>query len=142
MADIQHNSVDRATPLPELSGIAPGMEVRPLTWEAFLIVDHRTYRIKPGHTQAHLSIYEEFGFAAQTRHLGQPFAYMFAETGDVNTIVHQWAYDDAADRARRRAAMMADPEWQVYLKKLNESGLLIGQMTSIMIPAKFCPIKR
>ena len=50
---------------------------------------------------------------------------MFAETGDVNTMVHQWAYEDAADRARRRAAMMADPEWQVYLKKLNESGLLI-----------------
>ena len=107
-----------------------------------MIVDHRTYRIKPGFTQAHLGIYEEYGFAAQTRHLGQPFAYMFAETGDVNTIVHQWAYEDAADRTRRRAAMMADPEWQVYLKKLNESGLLTEQKTSIMLPAKFCPIKR
>jgi hypothetical protein len=112
------------------------------TREDSLIVDHRTYRIKPGHTQAHLGIYEEFGFAAQSRHLGQPFAYMFAETGDVNTIVHQWVYEDAGDRARCRAAMMGDPEWQVYLKKLNESGLLIGQNTSIMIPAKFCPIKR
>jgi hypothetical protein len=111
-------------------------------WEAPLIVDHRTYRIKPGHTQAHLAIYEEYGFAAQTRHLGQPLAYLYGETGDVNTIVHLWAYEDAGDRARRRAAMMGDPEWQVYLKKLNESGLLLAQSTSLMIPAKFCPIKR
>jgi hypothetical protein len=107
-----------------------------------LIVDHRTYRIKPGHTQTHLSIYEEFGFAAQSRHLGQPSAYMYAETGDVNTVVHQWGYEDAADRARRRAGMAADPEWQVYVKKLLESGLLTAQNTSIMLPAKFCPIKR
>jgi hypothetical protein len=112
------------------------------TWEADLIVDHRTYRIKPGHTQAHLGIYEEYGYAAQTRHLGQPFAYLFAETGDVNTIVHLWAYEDVAERTKRRAAMMADPEWQVYLKKLNESGLLTAQNTSIMLPAKFAPIKR
>jgi hypothetical protein len=107
-----------------------------------LIIDHRTYRIKPGHTQVHLGIYEEYGFKPQTRHLGQPFAYLFAETGDVNTVVHLWAYEDAADRTRRRAAMMADPEWQVYLKKLNESGLLTAQNTSIMLPAKFAPIKR
>ena len=107
-----------------------------------MIVDHRTYRIKAGHTQMHLKIYEQYGYAAQTRHLGQPVAYMFAETGDVNTVVHNWAYEDAADRAKRRAAMFADPEWQVYLKQLNESGLLLEQKTSIMIPAGFYPIKR
>ena len=107
-----------------------------------MIVDHRTYRIKAGQTQTHLKIYEEYGFKAQTRHLGQPIAYMFAETGDVNTVVHNWAYEDAADRAKRRAAMFADPEWQVYLQKLNESGLLLEQKTSIMLPAGFCPIKR
>jgi hypothetical protein len=107
-----------------------------------LIVDHRTYRIKPGHTQMHLEIYQKYGYEAQTRHLGQPIAYMFAETGDVNTVVHNWAYEDAADRAKRRVAMFADPEWKVYLQKLNESGLLLGQMTSIMIPTSFCPIKR
>jgi hypothetical protein len=107
-----------------------------------LIIDHRTYRIKAGHTQTHLAIYEKYGFAAQSRHLGQPFAYLYAETGDVNTVVHQWAYEDAADRARRRAAMAADPEWQVYVKEMLDSNLLIEQKTSIMLPAKFAPIKR
>jgi hypothetical protein len=107
-----------------------------------VIIDHRTYRIKAGHTQKHLQIYEQYGFAAQSRHLGQPFAYLYAETGDVNTVVHQWAYEDAADRTKRRAAMAADPEWQKYVKEMLDSNLLIEQKTSIMLPAKFCPIKR
>jgi hypothetical protein len=110
--------------------------------EDSVLVDHRTYRIKPGMTAAHLGIYEKYGLAAQSKHLGAPIAYMYAESGDVNTVVHQWAYEDAADRARRRAAMFADPEWQVYLQKLNESGYLLEQKNSLMIPAKFCPIKR
>jgi hypothetical protein len=108
-----------------------------------VLVDHRTYRIKPGMTQAYLELYEKHGLAAQTRHLGAPMAYMYAESGDINTIVHQWAYEDAADRARRRANMWADPEWVGgYIPKLNESGYLVDQKTSLMIPTKFCPIKR
>jgi hypothetical protein len=110
--------------------------------EDSVLVDHRTYRIKPGMTQAHLDIYEKHGLAAQTRHLGAPIAYMFAESGEINTVVHQWAYEDAADRARRRANMWADPEWLGYIQKLNESGYLVEQKTSLMIPTKFCPIKR
>ena len=102
-----------------------------------MLVDHRTYKIKPGHMNQHLAIYEEFGLKAQWRNLGEPHAYMFAESGDMNSLVHQWVYKDAADRAERRAAMMKDPDWQVYVKKLAESGLLMDQRTSLMVPAKF-----
>jgi len=38
--------------------------------------------------------------------------------------------------------MWADPDWLVYIQKLNDSGYLVEQKTSLMIPAKFCPIKR
>jgi NIPSNAP len=110
--------------------------------EDSVLVDHRTYRIKPGFVANHLDIYEKHGFAAQTRHLGQPVAYMFAESGDLNTVVHLWAYQDAADRAARRAKMIADPEWQDYLRRLNESGLLLAQRTSLMVPTKFAPLQR
>ncbi len=73
---------------------------------------------------------------------GAPIAYMYAESGDVNTLVHLWAYEDAADRAAAPRRHVKDPEWQVYVQKLNESGYLVEQKTSLMIPAKFCPIKR
>ena len=107
-----------------------------------MLIDHRTYRVRPGTLNAHLELYEKHGFAAQTRHLGQPLAYLYAESGDLNTIVHIWAYEDAADRAKRRAAMAADPEWQNYLRLSAEAGYLQEQTTKLMIPTKFAPIKR
>jgi hypothetical protein len=103
-----------------------------------VLVDHRTYRIRPGFVGPTLDLYEKHGFAAQTRHLGQPLAYMFAESGEV----HIWCYEDAADRARKRGGMTADPEWQNYLRLNTEAGNLLEQRTCLMIPAKFAPIKR
>ena len=107
-----------------------------------MLIDHRTYQVRPGTVQAHLDIYEQHGLAAQTRHLGQPLAYMFAESGALNSIVHIWAYENAGDRERRRAAMQADPDWQNYLKKNREVGYLQSQVTKLMVPAKFAPIIR
>ena len=48
--------------------------------EDSVLIDHRYYRIKPGMVPAHLDLYEQTGFAAQTRYLGQPFAYLFTES--------------------------------------------------------------
>jgi NIPSNAP len=110
--------------------------------EDSVLIDHRTYSIKPGMVDAYLDLYEKYGLTAQTRQLGQPVAYMFAESGAINTIVHIWAYEDAADRMRKRASMAADPEWQNYLRLNAESGYLLQQRTSLMLPAKFAPIKR
>jgi hypothetical protein len=107
-----------------------------------VLVDHRTYRVKPGTLQPHLDLYEQYGYAPQTRHLGKPLAYLVAESGDLNTIVHMWAYEDAADRTRRRAAMMADSGWQDYLQRSAAAGHLENQTTRLMIPTKFAPIVR
>ena len=73
-----------------------------------MLLDVRTYTCRPGTIKKHLALYEKLGKGPQTRHLGQPFAYLLTETGNVNQFIHSWSYDDAADRARRRAAMMAD----------------------------------
>src|SRR5450432_590202 len=87
-----------------------------------MLVDQRTYTVKPGTMAKQMALYQEFGFKPQTRHLGEPLAYLITESGEVNTFVHLWVYQDAADRAARRAAMSADPEWQVYLQKTGEAG--------------------
>jgi hypothetical protein len=105
-----------------------------------MLLDMRTYTVRPGTLRAHLQLYEELGFATQKRHLGEPFAYLTTETGDVNTYVHIWQYEDAADRARRRAAMQADPEWIAYGKASAEAGYLISQRNQLMVPAPFAPI--
>lgn len=107
-----------------------------------MLIDHRTYTVRPGSMAKQMALYEEFGLKPQTRHLGQPLAYLITETGEVNTFVHIWAYKDAADRAARRAAMAADPEWQVYVRKTAEAGYLIAQRNNLMTPASFAPINR
>ena len=100
-----------------------------------MIYDHRTYCCRPGTIKKHLALYAEFGFPVQKRILGTPVIYAQVETGDVNSFVHIWAYENAADRAARRAQMAADPEWQAYLKKSAEAGYLVSQTNKILMPA-------
>jgi hypothetical protein len=107
-----------------------------------MLIDHRTYTVRPGTMPQQLKLYEEFGLAAQKRHLGEPLAYLVAESGELNTYVHIWVYKDAADREARRAAMQADPDWQVFMRKNAEAGNLIKQVNKLMTPAAFAPIKR
>ncbi len=70
-----------------------------------MLVDHRTYTVKPGTMAKQMALYQEFGLVPQKRHLGEPLAYLITESGEVNTFVHIWVYKDAADRATKRAAM-------------------------------------
>ena len=107
-----------------------------------MLVDHRTYTVKPGTMAKQMALYQEYGWKPQTRHLGQPLAYLITETGEVNTYVHIWVYEDAADRTRRREALFKDPEWLKYLEMNAEAGYLLKQESKLMSPASFAPIKR
>ena len=102
-----------------------------------MIFDMRIYTCRPGTVPAQLALYKERGFAPQTRHLGQPVLYGVTETGPINTYVHVWGYQSAADREQRRAAMQADPDWQVFLKKSAEAGNLIAQENRILTGVSF-----
>ncbi len=107
-----------------------------------MLLDHRTYTCRPGTIRKQLALYEKYGMVPQKRHFGEPLAFLVTETGDVNTYVHIWVYEDANDRMKKRAAMMADPEWQAYLEKNAEAGYLVRQETKLMTPAPFAPIRR
>jgi hypothetical protein len=102
-----------------------------------MIFDLRTYAVRPGTLPKHLKLYEEYGFEAQKRHLGEPLLYGVTETGEVNTYVHVWVYEDAADRAKKRAAMDADPDWTAYRQKSAEAGYLVRQENKILTAAPF-----
>lgn len=101
-----------------------------------MIVDHRTYTLRPGTIGEYVKLYEAEGLAIQSRHLGKPLGwYTSMDIGMLNQIVHLWAYEDLADRARRRAAMQADPEWQAFLKKITP--MIITMENKILAPAPF-----
>ena len=110
--------------------------------EDSVLVDLRTYRIKPGFAQAQMDVYEKYGFPTQVKYCGEPIAYLVAESGELNTLVHLWAFENAGDRAERRAAMAQEAEWKTYVQKNAENGYIVDQRTSLMVPAKFAPLKR
>lgn len=107
-----------------------------------MIFDHRTYTVKPGTLPKQLELYARHGKAAQERHLGKPLLYGVTETGPINTYIHVWVYENAADREQRRAAMQADPEWQAFMKLSAEAGHLLAQENKILNAAPFFTLDR
>lgn len=104
-----------------------------------MLLDVRTYTCRPGMLKRHMELYEAFGKEPQTRHLGQPLAWLVTETGNPNQFVHIWVYENAGDREARRKAMQADPDWQDYLARSAELGALVNQENRLMSPASFFP---
>jgi hypothetical protein len=102
-----------------------------------MIVEMRTYTLKPGVTPQYFKMYEEEGMAIQRPVLGRLLGYYFTEIGPLNQIIHMWAYDNLQDRADRRAKLGADPKWQAYVKKIVE--LIETQESRILHPAPILP---
>lgn len=107
-----------------------------------MLVDVRTYTVRPGTLKQHLDIYEKGGFEIQKSHLGTPLAYLVADAGELNTFMHLWLYESAADRAARRSAMEADAGWAAYRNESTKAGYLIHQENRLMVPTSFCSLRK
>ena len=105
-----------------------------------MLLDVRTYTCRPGMIRKHLALYQKLGKTPQTRHLGQPLAYLTTETGDPNQYLHIWVYQSAGDREAKRAAMWADPEWIAYTEESAKLGALVRQRNILMRPVDFFPL--
>ena len=61
------------------------------------------------------------------------------QAGQLNEVVHMWAYRDLNDRAAARAKLGQDPAWQEFLGK---SVSLLAHMQAIILnPAAHSPMK-
>ncbi len=61
------------------------------------------------------------------------------EMGQLNEVVHLWAYRDLNDRAAVRAKTSQDPEWQAFLAKGYP--LLVEQKSIVLSPAAHSPMR-
>lgn len=103
-----------------------------------MIVEQRTYRFKPGAVPQFMTLYEAKGLALQKRVLGNLLGYFVTELGPLNETVHLWGYDSLDERSRRRAALMAEPEWRAFLAEILP--LLESQESKILLPTGFSPL--
>lgn len=104
-----------------------------------MIVEHRTYTFTPGTVEGWLEKYRIEGLPIQKRHLNTFVGLYVSEIGLLHRTVLIWAYDDLADRERRRRAMYDDPEWQAFIQSVWELGAIQKQDVMIMNPAEYSP---
>jgi len=98
-----------------------------------MIHELRTYTMVPGGVRDYVRIYNECGREHQVRLLGNLVAMMVPESGDLNQLVYHWAFDSLEDRARRRTALLADPQFAEFRKQVR--GLLVRQESRLLTTA-------
>lgn len=105
-----------------------------------MIVEHRTYTLKPLRTRDFLALYERAALPLQQKYLGRLVGFFVSEIGPLNQVVHLWAFDSLADREQRRAAMEADPLWAPYVDALRGLDVMLQQETKLLRSVSFSPV--
>ncbi|MFO1322292.1 MAG: NIPSNAP family protein [Burkholderiales bacterium] len=101
-----------------------------------MIVDHRTYAVKPGKLNEYLRLYETEAYPLQLKYLGHNLGwYTSHDIGPLNQVVHLWGFDSLADREARRSAMAKDPAWAAFIEKAMP--LLDSMENKILRPTSF-----
>ena len=57
-----------------------------------MLVDERTYQIRPGCMGLYLARHREIALPLMRDYLGEPLAYFTTVEGELNQFVHLWAY--------------------------------------------------
>ena len=97
-----------------------------------MILEERNYRLVPGGAARYLDAWHRAGREPQVRHLGEPAGVYTVEIGELNTLVYLWRFADLADRAHRRKALAADPDFAAFRGEVRT--LLVQQSNRILLP--------
>ena len=97
-----------------------------------MIIEMRTYRLKPGSVP---EVEKRFGEALRDRVKVSPLgAFFHTEVGPLNRIIHCWPYENLGERTRLRGEAMKLPSWPPKVQEFLEE-----MESKIVIPAPFSP---
>lgn len=105
-----------------------------------MIVELRTYTVRPLRMADFLTLYEHAALPLQKKYLGHLIGFYVSEIGPLNQAVHMWAFDSLAERERRRRMMEADPAWTDYRNALRQLDVIERQDSKILNPTSFSPM--
>ncbi len=105
-----------------------------------MIVDLRIYTCRPNRAGEFVAIYKEMAWALQQKYLGRCLGWFTTQEGQLNQVVHLWAYESQADRETRRAALAADPAWGAYLARVAQADVLLAMENRLLRPTDFSPV--
>lgn len=104
-----------------------------------MIVEMRTYTLKPLRTADFLNLYEQAALPLQLKYLGHLIGFYVSELGPLNQVVHLWGFDSLAERESRRLAMERDPGWTPYREALRDLDVILAQESKILKSTSFSP---
>lgn len=61
------------------------------------------------------------------------------ESPQPNEVLHMWNYPSADARAKTRAALFQDPDWNAFLKSV--AGIVVDMQSTLLIPTAYSPMK-
>ncbi|HTW70731.1 MAG TPA: NIPSNAP family protein [Acetobacteraceae bacterium] len=97
-----------------------------------MIIEMRTYTLQPG-TLAEVE--KRFGASLPARQKHSKLAaFWHSEVGQLNQIIHVWAYDSFEHRAAVRAASQKEEGWPPPI-----SEFVVAQQSEVFHPAPFSP---
>ena len=97
-----------------------------------MIIEMRSYRLKPGSTP---EVEKRFGEALRDRVKVSPLgAFFHSEVGPLNRIIHCWPYENLGERTRLRGEATKLPGWPPKIQEFLEE-----MESKIIIPAPFSP---
>lgn len=104
-----------------------------------MIVEQRTYQLRPGKLHEFLKAYEAEGLQIQRATLGNLLGYFSTEVGELNCVVQLWGFDSFDDRLNRRAALSGNAQWREFAGRTV--ALVEKQTNMLLTPASFSPIR-
>jgi len=105
-----------------------------------MLIDHRTYRVRPLTLHKQLALFNEHGFPIVRKYIGEPLGIFIPIDGDTNSYIHIWVFQSYEDRVRRRALMDKDPAWHAFLQRSMEAGYLVHQESRLMMPSQLAEV--
>ena len=104
-----------------------------------MIYDFREYTLNPGATADYMAAVKEVALPIRQKYGVKLAGWYYSEIGELNQVVHIWAFDDEAHMAEAKGKVSRDPDWTgKYLPRVQ--GLIESQKTSLMMSPDFGPV--
>lgn len=103
-----------------------------------MIYDFRMYTLKAGSTPDYMAAVQEVALPLREKHGIKLAGWYYSDVGELNQVVHIWAYRDHEHMAEAKARVSSSEEWtKNYVPRVRP--LIVAQKTYLMLSPDFAP---
>jgi hypothetical protein len=104
-----------------------------------MIYELRTYQLAVGGLPTYLEIARTKILPGVSEYGLKPVGFWYSEIGQLNEVVHLWAYNDLNERQEKWSKWARDPRRAEVMEKLR--GVVLSQSNKILSPTDFSAMK-